>query len=281
MTPINYVNIVIGTLNLDIQEKVLHCLQNKNEAQAEEILLNLHLVIYPTSKLRYRFAPPSKQDQLIKTIFDFAIKKAPNIVLQAAETPTYPLWKRAVWIKVPQALGYTLKNTFFKLIISIAVMHTLIPVGYTAYGVTTNFLNARAIPLIINNTPIKIIRSANFAMTSLENAYKRQWEVLAFVLIGRWIIMKMPEIPYLTAFARVVNPFIIFQIIWMGPMTVGNFIGTTCYDISKFGWNSCTNVGLFLIDSAEKSDAERIACAKPQAYTLWVESLQKIALAGT
>jgi len=237
------------------------------------LVTQLHSQIYPKSRTRYRFAE-NVEEAAAKAVFEAAFRRAPEQVIAAAETAAetscYPLWKRVIRIYIPQVIGTIAGNTIVKISLVVATAYFGSMAGYQAYEATQHFVAAQAVPYIINNTPIEVIRVFNTAVGYLSWAYENWVSALFYTWVAQQVILLGPEVPYFTAAVRTISIWNLYRILTASPQTVGWFLWYTFTDAVKFVWNGCDDVSEFFLHAAEKADSERLVLSKQRAYTLWV-----------
>lgn len=274
-----YINTVIRSATADQnQHQISDWLGRQDEAGAVPILKGLKSAI--KSEKRYRFQEATKRDEAIKRIFEKAFKQAPEQIIQSAEELAgrafYSPTRKVCWIQIPNRIQSVLGNRGVQIILGIATAVMGYHLGFKIYGITSTFFASRAIPFLINNAPLQIIRLFNLVMSGKDWIYKNSLKFIGAVWITREMIVQFPEIPYLTAAARMINIWTIIGTIFSAPQTIGGFLFTTSVDLCTFIWNNFDKTAQFFGDLAQRSERGRISISKQEAYQLWAETTSRM-----
>lgn len=257
--------------------RAMQWLDKRDEKGANDLIEALQGASHPTSKKRYRFNS-DLQSGALKAIFEASFKDSPQFLTRKAEAVSgksfYPLWKRVCKIDAPRAIGSVLGNTCFKIVAIVATGYFGFVLGHQAYIAVTQATTARALPFIINNTPLSIIRLFNSAMSGLEYIFKNSFNILVGILVAKGVARLLPNIPYFTATTKAVDFFAIWKVLYASPQTLSKFLTDTSVDAGKFVWSTCNEASKFFNELADKAVAERAVISKAEAYKVWLQSVK-------
>lgn len=245
------------------------------ENRAKTILKQLEKHDIRTDKTRYQFGQPlTDRERLLKLIFNLSFEAQPDAITAAAETlhpaqaAFYPRWKKVCWIHIPTLAAYVLNNPFAKVVLSVIVLYQSGKACYAAY-VATPALIARAIPFIINNTPLVFIRAANAVLDLKKLTYQNMYLILFFTWAGQQIILCLPEIPHVTPLARRFSVLSVLSMLLKSPQTINDFIRDTAFNAAVFTWSNCTELANSINGRANQANDERLAICKAKAFQVW------------
>ena len=269
---ISYFKAVIDQLPRDVQQKALQWYETNDDSIKAELSPSLQNVAHPKGISRYRFL--ASDDEINQTIFDVAFKKIPNQMIPSEAS--CPCWKKVCWIDTPRQISLFFRNPYGKILISIVFIFCCCVTGYKAYQVTAGFI-ASSLPFVINHTPQQIFHIFNTAMKSLEWIFNHDLEILFCTWATQTIILRLPEIPFLTSVVRKMNLVsFAWRIFVSETETITKFfLYNSITGFFKI-WQNCNDMSLYLRDFAERSEVEIRALSKPKAYQLWVQTLRNI-----
>lgn len=249
------------------------------EHRAKAILTQLEEHDSRTDKTRYQFGDPlTDRERALKLIFNLSFTAQPDEITAAAEllhpeqTAFYSRWQKVCWIDIPNLTAYVLNNPLFKVVLSVIVLYKSGKACYAAYAATPALI-ARSIPFIINNTPLFVIRAANSVLDLKEFSYGGIVVILFFTWAGQQIVLRLPEVPYVTPLARRFSIMSALStlntILNNSPQTIFDFVITTAFDAATFTWSNCTEIANSINGRASQASDERVAICKAKAFQVW------------
>ncbi len=245
---------------------------NDVEQQAEGLLREARSLNVSTSSKRYRFNQATKREELLTLLFERNFKDNFSEITQEAQnlhpqkTAFYPRWKRICWIHIPKGTALFFGNIVVQLVVTAVSMYFFWKTGSKAYHQTVHFCSARALPFIINNTPIKIIRAGNVLLKGKDWVQANRYKILIGGYIGQFIVSNGPNIPYVTSFIKSIN---IYNIIFGSQSTLFGFFWDQSFAILRFVPSQCRQVSLFFRDVAQRNEEERFAVCRQKSLEVW------------
>ena len=227
------------------------------------------------SRKRFHFSSETQRETLLKIVFQQSFLHGSDQLIVAAERiepkkeSFYPNWKKVCWIKIPKATAIILNDTVFKIAISIAAAVIYCFGAYVVYQATTHFVAAKMIPFFINNTPIQVIRLGNYIFDAKDLILANLFLTILGIGAVRFMILRMPEIPYVTRVARMIDLWSVLVFLARGPSTISHFFVDTAIDVLSFGWHRCEDMSNFFNRIAQNTDDERLNISKKKAYEIW------------
>jgi hypothetical protein len=228
-----------------------------------------------TDKTRYQFGDPlTSRERLLTLIFNMSFTDQPDAITAAAETlhpeqaAFYPRWKQVCWIQIPTLAAGVVNNLFVKIILSAIVLYKSGRACYAAYAVIPSLV-ARSIPFIINNTPLVFFRVTNAVLDLKEVAYRNILQILFFAWAGQQVILRLPEIPYVTPLAQRFSVMSAISMLTNSPQTLYDFAMDTARNAATFTWSNCTELANSINGRASQASDERLAIRKAKAFHVW------------
>lgn len=226
------------------------------------------------SSLRYRFTHVQKftnREKLLIWYFEQAFNKDPHAMVTAACTDGAAVnstWKYRGWVLLPRAFASTINHPYVKIALTIVGLIY----GYRAcvwgYTVSQHFLVARAIPLMINNTPVSVIRSMNHILNLKDVVLNYRWTILFYTWMGQQVLRLMP-IPYVSNLAERVSIISLFGLLFRAPSTIYSFAVDKAISAATFTWTTCGSIGDFIESRAQKNEDEILAIYKHKMLAAW------------
>ncbi len=191
----------------------------------------------------------------------------------STHTSFYPLWKRALWIYLPEMVGAVANNSLVKLIFLPAAIYLNFSVLWWAYGFTKHFVAAQVVPYVINNIPIEIIRISNLVIQYLTWIDSKFIKILFYTCAVREIILLGPEIPYFTDVVKALSIYTLF-LTWLRSFdTIYDFGYDSCLNTIGFMLNGFDNTSQFFLQIARETKSERLAFSKEKARAYWIQKI--------
>lgn len=245
-----------------------------NPKQMEEIAKNMLpnlRIASSTSKTRYQFygRESSYRKKCLKIIFEESFKVRPNDIIAAAEKidsqPIYPLWKRVSYIQIPKITGLIFQNQAVKIAICVSVYLLFATLSYSAYEKMTGVIASRAVPFIINNVSIKIIRLGNSIADAVDWLRTHHLRIFLSAWMLQYGLQRVP-IPRLQELANRIDLWAIFT---FHIQSVGNFIADEGWKRAEDVWISCNNLHFYFDRIAQKNDNKRLEIYKAKIGVIW------------
>jgi hypothetical protein len=242
------------------------------EQRAKGLLQEAQNLKVSTSSKRFRFEQATKREELLTLLFERSFKDNFSEITQDAQnlhpqkTAFYPRWKRICWIHIPKGTALFFGNIVVQLVVTAVSMYFFWKTGNKAYHQTVHFCSARALPFIINNTPIKIIRAGNVLLKGKDWVQANRYKILIGGYIGQFIVSNGPNIPYITSFIKSIN---IYNIIFGSQSTLFGFLLGQSFAILRFVPSQCSQVSLFFRDVAQRNEEERYAVCRQKSLEVW------------
>lgn len=230
------------------------------------------------NSLRYCFKKRSSTEELLKLVFDRAFQSKPEVVIAAAEqvegVSFYPKWKSICWIKAPAGIGSILGSVVCKVVITVSVFFLSCHAGYRGYYAVEHLLRARAIPLLINNASLSVIKTGN----AIWDAAKRIKENRSNILISFFLIKQLfaygPRIPYVTEVVNNLSVFLAIRFLVSAPQSLGAFVFGKTLDLVNESRKLTGSVAALFTGAANSQNEVRLAICRKKAYDTWKKVIQ-------
>ena len=256
--------------NLIPLEKLLKLLRNREE-NAEEVFSH----IPTTPNIRYREGAKFKRNAVLTWVFEQSFQKNPSKIVAAAEEASkqvfYPKWKEVCLIQLSKVPGDILCNIYFKIALTVSALFVSIFSIYEAHARVSQFFAARGIPFIINHVPVQIIQAGNTIIGAKEFIWRNPLKVLAVIWLIREGIKMLPETPYLSAAARSIDLWKVFERLISSPQTIFRFaldLGRSISVISSVWWAS-QNIGQRFRKISSNAEKEREIAYRQKSLGVW------------
>lgn len=228
------------------------------------------------SSLRYRFHDINAKEALLKLIFERAFRLNPEGLIAEAEkihetsAPFHPRWRKVVLEDIPGNTAKILNHTVVKVIIAASIAFAICNFTYDAYEDSKEMISGKAVPWIINNTSLDVIRLGNKVAEVVEGMYANKWQTLMQILAARFWIERGPNIPYVTPFCRNLTSTV-ETLLFPSPVSLFSFVWEISVNTFSLGWNGCEGVSNFLADLVLKENHSRLAVCKDKTYQVWLK----------
>lgn len=255
-------------------------IKQQDEAGAKAIVGQLP----PVNGKRYRFQPIqqlTQRDKAIQALFERSFQgNHQQVVLTAQRVACrefYPLWKRVVLIKAPQEIHDKITHIITKVLLVLVASIITIGLGFRAYQAIGPLFASRALPLIINHTPLALIRLFNQTMDAKEWVLKNTFKFLGSVWLTKAIILSGPKIPYLTNAAKAISISSLFWMIYGAPQSAFWFIlGQGSSLVVNPTLTICDTIGGYCKSIAIKAKFEKEKIEKEAARQVWMQVANKL-----
>jgi len=231
---------------------------------------------------RYQFTALTNREKLLKLVFEASFHQMPDALITAAQrcdkksSRFYSYSKNICQIKIPYAIGAITGNTLIKVVVVIATLYPSYLLMHSAYTGTT-LLVKRIIPIIVKHTPTFILHRKKDLVHVVNTVTKNWFIVIGCAWIAREIIIRLPNIPYVTTFASKIDLWLIFNILCNSPQTVGEFAIETALNGADFICSQCDLVSAFFNEISRKAESEQLSITKVKTYAVWQKLIAKAA----
>ncbi len=245
---------------------------NDVEQQAKGLLQEAQSLHVSTSSKRYRFEQITNREELLTLLFERSFKDNSSEITQEAQnlhpqgSTFYPRGKSICWIHIPNGTALFFGNIVVQLVVTAVSMYFFYKTGNKAYHQTVHFCSARALPFIINNTSLKIIRAGNVLLKGRDWVQANKFKILICGYIGKFIVSLGPEIPYVTTLIKSIS---IYDIFFGSPATLFSFMWDQSFAMLRFVPSQCSQVSLFFRDVAQRNEEERFAVCRQKSLEIW------------
>ena len=193
-----------------VQDYIFKGNQEGSASRAEQLLSTRN----ETSK-RFRFGQADPEKALLQTLFSDLLQKDPKRIMRevyktaGASLQPYPQWKERTLYQLNSLASYSpgfIASNIFPL-----VMNYYYNSVFNTEDFDSMYSDARQrvlfplLPRLINNTPIFVIRAANYAADAFEALQRRAWNLIVWTWIIQPIIVRSREIPVITSLFKKIN----------------------------------------------------------------------------
>jgi hypothetical protein len=228
-----------------------------------------------TENKRYQFKNHStEREKVLKTVFDVAFVADPDAITAEAEkqngykTAAFPRWKKVCWIDIPQNIAVVLNNPIIQIAVTIVVLYQAYHRVKAAHESLKDLIG-RALPIIINNTPIEVIRAGNKILDMKDWVRNNVLKTLFYMWLAQRVVLMGPHIPLITPLVRRLDLWSLFNILTNTPQTLATFAWKTALNAGMFTFKTCNQMGEYLQGRVEKATDERLALCKKYSYQAW------------
>lgn len=264
-------NKITDWLVVDVPQQTIQ----ESEEGAKQITANYEIARSGTNTKRYGFEQLSSRDTLLKYLLGNAYRHDAEAVIYRANRldptiqPITARVRKVFAIHLPKGLGVVLHNPVFKIAATIASVYFTWKYSLAAYTYTTDLMQKKIIPFAINNLPEQFFQGVNKVIDVKEYIWNNWLSVLFYTWLTREVIIRLPNIPYITATARTINIASLFWMIMGAPETIYYFAYYKARDAAVFTWTQCNQMGSFMHSVADDNAKERLARCEEKINTLW------------
>lgn len=263
----------------DIDLAPFHTIINENSSlEVQEQKAALALDKLNVKNPRHQFASTlTKREQYLISFFECTYATNSKELFQIFEDrrlfqkrSSYPAWKKVILIRLSNAIANITGSSLFKLVVSVAACYGAAKLSSTSYGRIVK-ATGYAMPILINNTPLQIIRAGNSLLDLNKYVFNNRIKVLVYTAIAQKIVtLLLPPIPYVTAAMKSISLFKLTEIlIFTGVQSTSHFILITSYDSLLFVRSHCNMMSQIFRNFSDRSERERAALCKAEIRTMW------------
>ncbi len=248
-------------------EKLLNLLHNKEE-NIEEAFTHIS-----TPDIRYREEAGFKRDAVLTWVFNQSFQKNPGRIVATAESLSnkifYPKWKEVCLIQLPKVPADIFCNTYFKVALTASAIFVSIFSIYQAHARVSHLFAAKGIPFIINHVPVQAIRAGNAIIGAKEFVWRNYLPIIVVTWLTREGIRRLPEIPYLSAAARSIDLWQLYNRFTSSPQTIFSFALGRSISIIGTVWNASQAIGQRFRKISSNAEKERNITHRQKSLGVW------------
>ena len=172
-------------------------------------------------------------------------------------------------IQLPKVPADIFCNTYFKIALTISALFASIFSIYRAHERISHLFAAKGIPFIINHVPVQIIRAGNAIIGAKEFVWRNYLPIIVVTWLTREGIRRLPEIPYLSAAARSIDLWQLYNRFTSSPQTIFSFALERSTSIIGTVWNTSQEIGQRFRKISSNAEKERNITHRQKSLGVW------------
>lgn len=213
----------------------------------------------------------TERGELLKLIFEESYRHNPDALIAAAQRVEskenfYPLWKEYCLIGIPKACGDIFGNEFIKIVLAFALTKNLVPYGNKAFFAIDQCVS-KTTQIFIRHGPTQVAQ-LDTLISQAKQLIFASLPIVFDIFIGaalvKFVILKLPEIPYVTKIARKVNLLTAFFFVFGFAA-----VPTVLYYRAQYTVHYTSSyISFFLKSISRRAENEKLAICKERAFTI-------------